>query len=592
VTINLNSQAIMSVESKSWTSESLRDALRKGTAILKDNTDGKADCWKRFKLVETADGESIFGWAACSDCLCCMLFKSISSNGAVKLYGTKNMTDHTKSCFTNSGKQTSMINFVKRVPGKKFSESEKGAVKNAEVRLVAEAGLSFAVVDNSAFRSFAQLMIQIGSKHGNIDVDDVLYGRQTVRDSVFQKMQECKNEIKKQVAISAKHKAVSFCTDMTTDDVNKNPYSDFTVFWVNDWKLQHAMYKCEFFPEKHTAINLQKFVDDTLSELGLSLIDTPCTTDKGANIVAATATKTHVDCSCHRLNTSVDTAWKKILTMDAELRQLDSFCHDLVRYVNQASGIQSLLPTSLKHGGETRPWRSLSSMFSSISKSREALVPILRARKKEQLIARIDIDLLNEVVTFLDVFPSLFDILEYANIPTLQNSLPVYYTLYEAWQHKPSDSSSVRLMKTEFLAALTNKYWNSLNMLHFVATYLDPSLRAFAFVTKSADRQGFFKQVKDCLLSMAKETQTPSQQTAATSNSVTQVSLQSEVNPSSESSETLEASSSTLSMPMKKLKTGPFHWFQTASVNVSRLDIFFHNHIFYQCLTFCYLINY
>jgi hypothetical protein len=391
----------------SWTCESLREALRKGTVVLKDNTDGKADCWKKFKLLETADGDSVFGWAACVDCFCCLMFKSKSADGTVKLYGTRNMTDHMKSCHTASGGQMVMTSYVKRVPGKKFTESEKAAVKTAEVRLVCEAGLSFAVVDNPAFRSFAQLMIQIGSKHGNIDVDDVLYGRRTIRDTVFEKMSECQKEIKKQVAISSRRNAVSFCTDMTTDDVNKNPYSDFTVFWVNEWKLQHALYKCEFFPEKHTAQNLRKFVDDTLSELGLSLVDTPCTTDKGANIIAATGTKTHVDCSCHRLNTSVDTAWKQILSTDAEFRQLDSFCHDLVRYANQASGIQSNLPTTLKHGGETRPWRSLSAMFSSISNSRDALVPLLRARKKEQLIARIDVDLLNEVVSFLDVLPSL-----------------------------------------------------------------------------------------------------------------------------------------------------------------------------------------
>jgi hypothetical protein len=537
------------VKSDSWTSDSLQLAIRKGTVVLKDNEDGKSECWKKFKLVETADGQchqSIFGWAACTDCFSCIMFKSKAHDGTVKLYGTKNMADHMKSCYTAAGRQVAITSFVRRVPGNKFTQSEKAAVKTAEVRLVAEAGLSFSFVDNPALRSFAQLMIQIGSKHGNIDVNDVLYGRQTIRDAVFDKMYDCQTEIKKQVAISAKHNAVSFSTDMTTDDINKNPYSDFTVFWVNDeWKLQHAMYKCEFFPEKHTALNLQKFVDETLTELGLNLVDTPCTTDKGANIVAATAAKTHIDCSCHRLNTSVDTAWKRILSLDAEFRQLDSFCHELVKYVNQASGIQSQLPTSLKHGGQTRPWRSLSAMFSSISKSREVLVLLLRARKRENLISRIDVDLLNEVVSFLEVFPSLFDILEYANIPTLQSSLPVYYTLYEAWQPQSSDTPSIALMKKEFLMALTNKYWNSLNMLHFVATFLDPSLRGFVFVRKAADRQGYFKQIRDSLQSLAQESQA-----SATSNQQT------------EGAEVCSAPTP----PAKKMKTGPFDWFKTTSI--------------------------
>jgi hypothetical protein len=40
-------------------------------------------------------------------------------------------------------------------------------------------------------------------------------------------------------------------------------------------------------------------------------------------------------------------------------------------------------------------------------------------------------------------------------------------------------------------------------MLHFVATFLDPSLRGFLFVRNISDRQGFFKQVKDGIHSLA-----------------------------------------------------------------------------------------
>jgi hypothetical protein len=81
----------------------------------------------------------------------------------------------------------------------------------------------------------------------------------------------------------------------------------------------------------------------------------------------------------------------------------------------------------------------------------------------------------------------------------------VYYTLYEAWQPQMSDNHYVALMKKEFLVALTDKYWNSLNMLHFVATFLNPSLRAFLFVTNANDRQGFFRQVKESLLCLGQE---------------------------------------------------------------------------------------
>ena len=76
--------------------------------------------------------------------------------------------------------------------------------------------------------------MQIGAKYDNVDVDTVLYGRKTVTDEVFNKMEECQQEIKEQVLERLKYDAVSFCTDMTTDDINKNSYSDFTVFWIHD----------------------------------------------------------------------------------------------------------------------------------------------------------------------------------------------------------------------------------------------------------------------------------------------------------------------------------------------------------------------
>jgi hypothetical protein len=50
-----------------WTADSLRDAIRTRNAVLKENVEGKADCWRKFRLIENTDGEPIFGWAACVD---------------------------------------------------------------------------------------------------------------------------------------------------------------------------------------------------------------------------------------------------------------------------------------------------------------------------------------------------------------------------------------------------------------------------------------------------------------------------------------------------------------------------------------------
>ena len=96
--------------------------------------------------------------------------------------------------------------------------------------------------------------------------------------------------------------------------------------------------------------------------------------------------------------------------------------------------------------------------------------------------------------------------LEYANEPTLQNVVPVYYTLCEPFQVKKEDSETLQLMKTKFIAVLTNKLWNdSIGMLHLTATLLDSSLRLFKVVKYTVDREGYFSQFKDSLFILGEE---------------------------------------------------------------------------------------
>ena len=137
-------------------------------------------------------------------------------------------------------------------------------------------------------------------------------------------------------------------------------------------------------------------------------------------------------------------------------------------------------------------------MFSS--GAREALVTQLRKRKRENLVYHIDIDLLRDVIEFLSVFSDLFDMLEYANEPTLQIVVPIYYTLNELWQIKEEVCEIQKFLKAEFLPTLIEKLWNSIGMLHLSATFLDPTLKLFTFVRSTADREVSLYRSKNLLL--------------------------------------------------------------------------------------------
>jgi len=108
------------------------------------------------------------------------------------------------------------------------------------------------------------------------------------------------------------------------------------------------MYACKFFPESKTADHIQVALDQILDDIGLDAENTPCTTDKESNIVAATKSKCHVNCAYHCLSTSINTAWDASCVQSEELRELDDCSNSLVKFVKKFGGIQYNLPATLK----------------------------------------------------------------------------------------------------------------------------------------------------------------------------------------------------------------------------------------------------
>ena len=94
---------------------------------------------------------------------------------------------------------------------------------------------------------------------------------------------------------------------------------------------------------------------------------------------------------------------------------------------------------------------------------------------------------------------------------------------------------------------LDTKYWTSLTMLHFAVSFLDPSLKHFRFVTDIDDRDGFFRQVREAILSLANEPD-----------------VSNEPQPSANSIPDNSATTDADMPPKKKVKVNPFDWFQRA----------------------------
>ena len=151
-------------------------------------------------------------------------------------------------------------------------------------------------------------------------------------------------------------------------------------------------------------------------------------------------------------------------------------------FAKTSTNIQSQLNVTLKQGGQTRPWRGLSSLLGSVlsncASTDEKLKSILRERKKQYLLADIDEDLLRKIHAVLQTGVKVFDTLEQSKQPTIQNVVPAFYLVRNAWSQKnATDDRRVRSLKKELMLQLDDKVWSAITAVHLAATYLDPTLR-------------------------------------------------------------------------------------------------------------------
>jgi len=158
--------------------------------------------------------------------------------------------------------------------------------------------LPYRFVEQEALKDFAQAFVDLGAAYGRIPASDLIVGRKTVRNDIVKTFSQIQGSIRELLVGPSKLGAVTFVSDLWSDSVVQRSYLDVTFFWIEEsgsdkrrWAIKHAMYACKFFPETKTGEHIQVALDRILIEVGLESEGVPCTTDKGANMVAATNTQ-------------------------------------------------------------------------------------------------------------------------------------------------------------------------------------------------------------------------------------------------------------------------------------------------------------
>jgi len=243
-----------------------------------------------------------------------------------------------------------------------------------------------------------------------------------------------------------------------------------------------------------TGVNISDAIDAVLSEYGLSVPETPATTDHGSNIVAALKNGLRLDCLCHRLHTVLETAWKDTRRDNPDAAAYETAISELCRFAKQSTGIQEQLPKSLKHGGDTRPWVSMFRRAESVEASYDALVSVLTGKDRLDLIAGVNRAFNREVLEITKSVKEVFESLEKGNDVTLMLVVPSYYLLLQKLAPGIRESSTAQVFKEKLRHYLDAKFWSSIKAMHWMATFIDPSFKHLEFLPQSTADDARFRR--------------------------------------------------------------------------------------------------
>jgi len=88
----------------------------------------------------------------------------------------------------------------------------------------------------------------------------------------------------------------------------------------------------------------------------------------------------------------------------------------------------------------------------------------------------------------------VFEAMEKVNSLMLQLVAPSYYFLMRKLQTKATESITTTLFRAKLRKYLGEKYWTSINALHWIACFLDPSFKHPQFILSSKRDDAKFKR--------------------------------------------------------------------------------------------------
>ena len=199
-----------------------------GVASIEINSKLNSGVWKSFDYLAKCDAEGkviehIKGYVICKIC------KSILSYDS-KLSGTSHLKrhedNHAQKTFNSNG--PSINQYLK----KEVPQEAKKKVTKSLVEFVVEDLRNFSVVEGTGFIKFANTLIGVGAKYGNVDASDILCHRTTIANNVFELEKKKKRRIKTKIKSN-------FIIISTSNIINNRYVDRYLYFKIIYWRWMY-----------------------------------------------------------------------------------------------------------------------------------------------------------------------------------------------------------------------------------------------------------------------------------------------------------------------------------------------------------------
>lgn len=374
------------------------------------------------------------------------------------------------------------------------------------------------VISGDGFKNLAQCLVEIGAKHGNIDVKTILPHPTTVSRHIIDVKNALHEELFSMIRNAMLNSECSATTDMWTDDFKKNSFISMTVhffdenFILKKYLLFTSLFGCSGEATKKnsqkTGENIKFELIKQFELLGYDrgfLNKIKFVTDCGSNVVLALKEYHRDDCRAHRLNTILQNTFDSD-DLPLVITKILKICKKIVQYLKE-SGKTNLLPKAAIQECGTR-WNTKLGVLKSVVEQYDEIKKILTVTQRNKWY--INVDIAAEIIRFLTPFKEATESLEGETYPTACKVLLWWDNLSK---HLNEENFSDNPIKT--LARIAKMYFDlkfQVNMDNKIACFLDPRYRFLKMLSEN-DRDDVHTEIKRLLKEVTHVEETPDLET-------------------------------------------------------------------------------